>query len=73
MTPWIMVSICLKVRRAVAERWITSRRVLGVAVSSEQAHHQLRFNDRAVREPRPTNGREGAHPYRFLPTESSRL
>jgi hypothetical protein len=46
MIPYLTVLICLKTRQAVAERWITARRVFG-PIRVHRIQQQLRFNDKS--------------------------
>jgi hypothetical protein len=58
-----MLSVHLKMRRAVVERCITARHVTKRIVRPRY-HQVLRFDGKTIREPRPTRGTLAHSPFR---------
>jgi hypothetical protein len=68
-----MLSVRLKARRAVVERWITARhRLKRIGIVRPRYHQVLRFNGKSIREPRPTRGTFAFSPIRRFVIHSAR-
>jgi hypothetical protein len=60
-----MLSVRMKMRRAVVERWITARHVTKrIGIVRPRYHQVLRFDGKTIREPRPTRGTLAHSPFR---------
>jgi hypothetical protein len=60
-----MLSVRLKTRRAVIERWTTARhRLKRIGIVRPRYHQVLRFNGKSIREPRPTRSTFALSPSR---------